>query len=100
MKTSQNRADERRQVIADQQVQTVVAEEQQNETLLRLCKEMLGHAEEIHAASSGHTGELAIEAGPRNRLNTQARVCDPLKEVPRHVSAPDQSPVEAGTGLR
>ncbi|MGZ5418515.1 MAG: DUF1003 domain-containing protein [Nocardioides sp.] len=55
---SQNRADERRQVIADQQwqtVQTVQTEEQQNETLLRLCKEILGLAEEIHAASAAAT---------------------------------------------
>ena len=49
---SQNRADERRQVIADQQWQTVQAEEQQNETLLGLCKEILGLAEELHAASA------------------------------------------------
>ena len=52
---SQNRADERRQVIAGQQWQTVQSEEQQNETLLRLCKAILGVTEAIHAASAVST---------------------------------------------
>ena len=47
---SQNRADERRQVIADQQWQTVQEEEQQNERLLRLSNEILDLTKEIHAA--------------------------------------------------
>src|SRR6478609_5931062 len=38
---SQNRADERRQVIADQQWRTVQAEEQQNKRLLHLSDEIL-----------------------------------------------------------
>ena len=50
---SQNRADERRQVIADQQWQTVQDEEQQNERLLRLSKEILDLTKEIHAGGKG-----------------------------------------------
>jgi uncharacterized membrane protein len=38
---SQNRADEKRQVLADQQWQTVQGEEQQNEELLRLSNQIL-----------------------------------------------------------
>jgi uncharacterized membrane protein len=38
---SQNRADERRQVLADQQWQTVRQEEQQNEDLLRISNQIL-----------------------------------------------------------
>jgi uncharacterized membrane protein len=49
---SQNRADERRQVIADQQWQTVQEEEHQNERLLRLSSEILDLTQEIHAASA------------------------------------------------
>jgi hypothetical protein len=49
---SQNRADEKRQVIANQQWQTVQDEEQQNERLLRLSYEILDLSKEIHAASA------------------------------------------------
>jgi uncharacterized membrane protein len=48
---SQNRADERRQVIADQQWQTVQDEEQQNERLLRQSDEILDLARRIHTRS-------------------------------------------------
>jgi Protein of unknown function (DUF1003) len=49
---SQNRADEKRQVIADQQWRTVQEEEQQNETLLRLSNEILALTKEIHTVST------------------------------------------------
>jgi uncharacterized membrane protein len=49
---SQNRADEKRQVIADQQWRTVQREEQQNERLLRLSNEILALTKEIQAASA------------------------------------------------
>jgi uncharacterized membrane protein len=49
---SQNRADEKRQVIANQQWQTVQDEEQQNERLLRLSGEILDLTRAIHAAST------------------------------------------------
>ena len=52
---SQNRADERRQVIADQQWQTVQEEEQQNVKLLRLSNEILDLTKEIHDASARAT---------------------------------------------
>jgi uncharacterized membrane protein len=52
---SQNRADEKRQVIANQQWQTVQDEEQQNERLLRLSNEILDLTREIHAAATDQT---------------------------------------------
>ena len=52
---SQNRADEKRQVIADQQWRTVQEEEQQNEQLLRQSNEILDLTKEIHAASAAAT---------------------------------------------
>ena len=48
---SQNRADEKRQVLADQQWQTVQDEEQQNEELLRLSNQILELTKAIHATS-------------------------------------------------
>jgi uncharacterized membrane protein len=52
---SQNRADERRQVIADEAWRTVQEEEQQNERLLRLSNEILDLTKEIHAARASVT---------------------------------------------
>ncbi|MFG1813425.1 DUF1003 domain-containing protein [Kribbella sp. NPDC049174] len=52
---SQNRADEKRQVIADEAWRTVQEEEQQNERLLRLSNEILDLTKEIHAASAAAT---------------------------------------------
>jgi uncharacterized membrane protein len=52
---SQNRADEKRQVIADEAWRTVEEEEQQNETLLRLSNEILDLTREIHAANAPET---------------------------------------------
>jgi uncharacterized membrane protein len=49
---SQNRADEKRQVIADEAWRTVREEEQQNERLLRLSNEILDLIKEVHAASA------------------------------------------------
>jgi uncharacterized membrane protein len=49
---SQNRADEKRQVIADEAWRTVQDEEQQNERLLRLSNEILDLTKEIHAAKA------------------------------------------------
>jgi len=45
---SQNRADQRRQVLADQQWQFVQTEERQNEELLRLSNQILELTEAIH----------------------------------------------------
>jgi uncharacterized membrane protein len=52
---SQNRADEKRQMIADQEWRTVQDEEQQNERLLRLSTELLELTREIHAARASAT---------------------------------------------
>jgi uncharacterized membrane protein len=52
---SQNRADEKRQVLADQQWLTVQDEEQQNEELLRLSTQILELSEASHATSAART---------------------------------------------
>jgi len=49
---SQNRADEKRQVLADHQWQTVQQEEQQNEQLLQLSNQILELTKAIHAMNS------------------------------------------------
>ena len=53
---SQNRADARRQVLADHQWEFVQTEERQNEELLRLSNQILELTKEIHA--------LATQMGP------------------------------------
>jgi uncharacterized membrane protein len=49
---SQNRADAKRQVIADQQWQTVKEEDRQNEELLELSRQILDLTKAIHADST------------------------------------------------
>jgi uncharacterized membrane protein len=49
---SQNRADAKRQVIADQQWQTVKEEDRQNEELLDLSRQILDLTKAIHAVTS------------------------------------------------
>jgi uncharacterized membrane protein len=49
---SQNRADEKRQTIADQQWQTVLDEDKQNEELLALSHQILDLTKAIHADSA------------------------------------------------
>jgi uncharacterized membrane protein len=46
---SQNRADAKRQVLADEQWKTVQEEDQQNEQLLDLSKQILDLTKEVHA---------------------------------------------------
>jgi uncharacterized membrane protein len=50
---SQNRADAKRQVLADQQWRTVQEEDQQNEELLDLSKQILALTEEVRAYAAG-----------------------------------------------
>jgi uncharacterized membrane protein len=64
---SQNRADEKRQVIADQQWRTVQEEEQQNERLLLLSNEILDLTKEIHAARACH-----LSAESQSRIAARA----------------------------
>jgi uncharacterized membrane protein len=49
---SQNRADVKRQAIADQQWQTVKEEDRQNEELLKLSRQILELTQSIHADTS------------------------------------------------
>jgi uncharacterized membrane protein len=56
---SQNRADEKREVLADHQWQTVQQEEQQNEELLHISNQILELTEAIHVMSTGHSDGLA-----------------------------------------
>jgi uncharacterized membrane protein len=53
---SQNRADAKRQVIADQQWQTVKEEDKQNEELLELSHQILDLTKAIHAVTSPRSG--------------------------------------------
>jgi hypothetical protein len=50
--TSQNRADEKRQVLADHQWQTVQEEEQQDEELLQLSNQILELTKAVHAMNT------------------------------------------------
>jgi uncharacterized membrane protein len=52
---SQNRADAKRQVIADQQWQTVREEDRQNQELLNLSNQILELTKAIHAYTSPHS---------------------------------------------
>jgi uncharacterized membrane protein len=54
---SQNRADAKRQVIADQQWQTVKEEDNQNEQLLDLSKQILELTKAIHSFTSPGSGQ-------------------------------------------
>ena len=53
---SQNRADEKRQVLATQEWRSVQLEEQQNEQLLDLSRQILGLTDAIHRLTVEHTG--------------------------------------------
>ncbi|HEY9495053.1 MAG TPA: DUF1003 domain-containing protein [Intrasporangium sp.] len=75
---SQNRADEKRQVIADEAWRTVQEEEQQNEILLRLSNEILDLTKEIHAASAA--------ASPPGRPGAQAGAARPGERDQRNVT--------------
>ena len=49
---SQNRADERRQVVADQQWESVQASQQQQDEVLRLSQEILEHTRAVHSLAT------------------------------------------------
>ena len=59
---SQNRADEKRQVLADHQWQTVQQEEHQNEQLLHISNQILELTRALHAISTGQSNGLANQA--------------------------------------
>jgi uncharacterized membrane protein len=52
---SQNRADAKRQVVADQQWQTVKEEDKENQELLNLSNQILELTKAIHASTSPRT---------------------------------------------
>jgi uncharacterized membrane protein len=58
---SQNRADEKREVLANQEWQTVETESTQNEQLLHLSNEILALAKELHIHTLG-AKDSAVEA--------------------------------------
>jgi uncharacterized membrane protein len=59
---SQNRADARRQVIADEWWQLVQDEDKQNEELLNLSKQILALTEQVHSLAGSFVDRNAIEA--------------------------------------
>ena len=60
---SQNRADEKRQVLADHQWQTVQAEEQENQQLLELSNQILELTRAIHQMAAAQSAAGAHPAG-------------------------------------
>jgi uncharacterized membrane protein len=54
---SQNRADAKRQVLADQQWQTVKEEDHQNEELLAISRQILELTKAVHAYAAGRAGD-------------------------------------------
>ncbi len=61
---SQNRADEKRQVVAAQEWKSVQIEERQNEELLRLSKQILELTDAIHKLTVQRAGGPAGNPGP------------------------------------
>ena len=64
---SQNRADAKRQVIADQQWKTVQEEDQQNVELLDLSKQILALTKEVRDWRRGGSGGPVKATGPPER---------------------------------
>ena len=64
---SQNRADEKRQVLATQEWQSVQLEEQQNEQLLDLSRQMLGLTNAIHRLTIEDVGGSAWQSAQERR---------------------------------
>src|SRR5205823_13049473 len=65
---SQNRADARRQVLADHQWMVVQAEEQQNEELLKISSQLLELTQQIHELTSEvHSSVRGTQQGEHSR---------------------------------
>jgi uncharacterized membrane protein len=60
---SQNRADAKRQVVADLQWQTVQEEDKQNRQLLDLSKQILGLTKAVHAFAAPRDGDTKPAPG-------------------------------------
>ena len=63
---SQNRADARRQVIADEQWKTVQEEDKQNVELLDLSRQILALTKEVRALADPSTGRSGPSASDRS----------------------------------
>jgi uncharacterized membrane protein len=74
---SQNRADAKRQVIADAQWKTVQEEDAQNRELLALSQQILALTKAVHASTVAGSG--AAEAAPPNGLQ-ERRAASPTAE--------------------
>jgi len=72
---SQNRADAKRQAIADQQWQTVEEEDRQNEELLELSHQILDLTKAIHAVTTPRPAE--VEPALREAPQTQSASARP-----------------------
>ena len=89
---SQNRADEKRQVLADHQWQTVQEEEQQNEQLLQLSNQILELTKAIHAMNSPRsptgpaTGQLAAPAAAKLITDLRQRPSGSAITAPNHTT--------------
>jgi uncharacterized membrane protein len=91
---SQNRADAKRQVIADQEWRTVQLEDQQNKELLDISKQILQLTKEVRS----HTGTIQSESDQNNELLDLSRQTLALtKELrARSVGAAGAGPDAAG----
>jgi uncharacterized membrane protein len=71
---SQNRADAKRQVLADEQWRTVQHEDQQNDQLLALSKQILELTEQLRAAAPlGETSDEEGSSTPRTSIRSHTR---------------------------
>ena len=61
---SQNRADAKRQIIADQQWQTVKEEDRQNEELLDLSRQILELTKAVHSYAAARASGVSPPASP------------------------------------
>jgi uncharacterized membrane protein len=82
---SQNRADEKRQVLADHQWQTVQEEEQENQELLQLSNQILDLTRAIH------------QMAPRHRQHPAPTPPDPTAPNPDPTVVPGTAMVEVPT---
>jgi uncharacterized membrane protein len=76
---SQNRADERRQVLADHQWELVQHEERQNDELLRLSEQILDLTSAVHALTVATTGRDGARDVPSSRATAPAGAAPPAE---------------------
>jgi len=93
---SQNRADEKRQVLADHQWQTVEEEDQQNQELLELSNQILELTKAIHQMAAAQSASGARPAGSEGAQPGSHR-----RAAGKRVDSPTTEPsggLEPGTG--